>query len=89
MSTAHPRPKDWRLDVVESVNYYRQIILRAMPDPDRWGYSLMLDRGYPLKQALACMEDAEDEGLIESGVSTRTAWLTDKGRQMMSGRPSR
>lgn len=87
MKVQHRRPAEWRWDVVRSVNYYQQIV-RRLPSADRWAYSLMEDMGYPRKQALACLEDADTEGLIEYGVSLRAAWLTDAGRRMLlEGRP--
>ena len=40
--------------------------------------------GEPEKVCYAAMERADDHGLIEWGVSLRTAWLTDKGKALLS-----
>ena len=75
------RPKDWRLDVVKAVNFYQQMSARiahaTMAD------ALLETMGYPAKQAYRMLEDAAEEGLIDYGVSARTAWLTDKGRRLL------
>jgi hypothetical protein len=81
MSDRRKRPATWRIDVVQAVNYYQQIILRTTSS--RFADDVLIDRGYPPKQADRVLEDAADEGLIEYGVSARTGWLTDKGRRLL------
>ena len=44
---------------------------------------LMNVSGYPEKVCFAAMERAESRGYIESGISLRTAWVTEKGQQLM------
>jgi hypothetical protein len=79
----HKRPPTWRLDVVRAVSHYQQTVGRA--GSPRMVDDALGDMGYPPKQANRVLDDAHAEGLIESGVSTRTAWLTDKGRRLLSG----
>jgi hypothetical protein len=38
----------------------------------------------PMKVIHAALERAYDRGLIECGVSLRTAWLTDKGKALLN-----
>ncbi len=40
--------------------------------------------GASRKVAYAAMERAERNGFIESGVSLRSGWLTDKGRELLA-----
>lgn len=80
MRPAHPRPKDWRLDVVRAVNLSQQLHLARFAD------AILMDQGYPEKQADRVLEDAAFEDLIEYGVSARTGWLTDKGRALLRER---
>ena len=40
--------------------------------------------GEPMKVCYRAMERACDRGLIEYGMSLRGAWLTDKGKSMLS-----
>jgi hypothetical protein len=44
---------------------------------------LMEATGAPIKVVYAAMERAESRGLIECGVSLRTAWVTDEGRALL------
>lgn len=44
---------------------------------------LMQMTGEPDKVCLRAMERAERRGLIESGISTATAWVTDAGRELL------
>jgi hypothetical protein len=83
MRPDHPRPKGWRRDVVEAVNDYD---LRRWTPSCRFADQVLIDRGYPAKQADAVLEDAAAEDLIEYGVSARTGWLTDKGRELLRER---
>lgn len=39
---------------------------------------------FPEKVVLCKMEKLEDKGLLEVGVSLRCAWLTDKGKELLS-----
>ena len=49
-----------------------------------WPYeALAVETGQPEKVCYRAMERAQDRGLIECGVSLRTGWLTDKGREML------
>lgn len=80
MKVAHPRPKDWRLDVVRAVNLSQRLDLARFAD------AVLMDQGYPEKQADRVLEDAAVEGLIEYGVSARTGWLTDKGMVLLRER---
>ena len=51
---------------------------------ERWPYDLLMERtGAPLKVCLSAMDRAYDHGLVECGVSLRTAWLTDKGNALL------
>lgn len=47
---------------------------------------LALWTGEPEKVCLAAMERSLQRGLIECGVSLRTAWLTDMGELLLSAR---
>ena len=44
---------------------------------------LMLMTNAPEKVALRATERAARRGLVEYGVSLRTGWLTDKGRELL------
>lgn len=51
-----------------------------------WPYELLAQRtGQPEKVCYRAMERADAHGLLEYGVSLRTAWLTDKGRALLNG----
>lgn len=80
MRPAHRRPKDWRLDVVRAVNTSQRLELARFAD------AVLMDMGYPEKQADRVLEDAAAEDLIEYGVSARTGWLTDKGLALLRER---
>ena len=43
--------------------------------------------GAPLKVCWSAMERAEDHGLLECGVSLRSGWLTNKGRELVGLEP--
>jgi len=51
-----------------------------------WPYEI-LERatGQPEKVCYRAMERAESRGYIEYGVSLRTGWLTEKGKELMNG----
>lgn len=54
--------------------------------PARWPYQILQQTsGQPFKVCYRAMERAEKRGLIEYGVSLRTGWLTDKGRELVWG----
>lgn len=44
--------------------------------------ALAAETGQPEKVCFRAMERAADRGLIEYGVSLRTGWLTEKGKQL-------
>ena len=49
-----------------------------------WPDDLLAQRtGQAEKVCLRCLERAEDRGLIESGVTTRSGWLTEKGKALI------
>ena len=49
-----------------------------------WPYQLLVERtGQVEKVCFRAMERACDRGLLDYGVSLRTAWLTDKGRALL------
>ena len=51
---------------------------------DYWPYTILEGwTGEPFKVCYAAMERAARRGLIDYGVSLRTGWLTDKGRQLL------
>lgn len=45
---------------------------------------LMESTEQPIKVCLAAMQRAMDNGLIDYGVSLRTAWLTEKGLELFT-----
>lgn len=45
---------------------------------------IMDETGAPEKVVYSAMEREEKNGYLECGVSLRTAWLTDKGKSMLS-----
>lgn len=50
-----------------------------------WPEDLLVERtGQPKKVCFRAMERAEDRGLIESGVSTRSGWVTEKGEILLN-----
>ena len=55
-------------------------------DHGPWAYEILqVETGQPEKVCYKCMERAADRGLLEYGVSLRTAWLTDKGEALLAG----
>lgn len=65
--------------VVEACIEYRQI-----PFGNGFALDILVARtGAPYKVAEAAMERADDRGLIDYGVSLRTAWATEKGRALL------
>lgn len=52
-----------------------------------WPYELLMGwTGEPFKVCWRAMERADKRGLLDYGVSLRTAWLTEKGRALI-GQP--
>ncbi len=51
---------------------------RKMPTPD-----IALIAQFPLKVIMAKMEQLVDRKLMECGVSVRTGWLTDEGKEYL------
>lgn len=50
-----------------------------------WAYEILaLETGQPEKVCFHCMRRAEARGLLESGVSPRTAWLTETGKSLLA-----
>ena len=50
-----------------------------------WPYQLLSQRtGQPEKVCYRACERAERHGLIECGVSLRSGWLTEKGRELQA-----
>ncbi len=46
-----------------------------------WPYELLMGwTGAPFKVCYRAMERADQRGLLDYGVSLRTAWLTEKGK---------
>lgn len=69
------------LDVCRAVADFRAGGLEG-----RWPYELLAQwTGQPEKVCYRAMERAERRGLLEYGVSLRTAWLTDAGRALLDG----
>lgn len=65
-------------------------VCRAVMDYDRRGdlfpYQILAAKfGCVEKVAYAAIERAERHGLIESGVSLRTGWLSNKGTALLEG----
>lgn len=69
----------------------RQIFGMAKPEKEtRWPYVLLMERtGQPMKVCYRAMERADDRGLLEYGVSLRTAWITEKGRALLASAEKR
>lgn len=50
-----------------------------------WAYEILaLETGQPEKVCFRCMQRAEDRGFLESGVSLRTAWITETGKSLLA-----
>lgn len=48
-------------------------------------YDLLMQwTGQPFKVCYKCMQRAESRGLVDCGVSLRTGWITDKGKQIFN-----
>ena len=51
-----------------------------------WPYELLAEwTGQPEKVCYRAMERSQKRGLIEYGVSLRTAWLTERGAGLLKG----
>ena len=64
-------------------------VCEAMRDAGAGGFAqlsqelLAVRTGQPENVCYKAMERAEERGLIESGVSLRTGWLTEKGEALL------
>lgn len=73
MATKHISDKQ----VVEAVAIYNR-------DRGLWPYELLANSTSECeKVCFRAMERAASRGLLEYGVSLRTAWLTEKGRKLL------
>ncbi len=51
-----------------------------------WPYELLQEwTGESQKICYACCERAENRGYIDSGVTTRSGWVTDRGLELIGG----
>lgn len=58
--------------------------LRELKIDNRWPYEILAEQtGQPEKVCWRAMERAEGRGLIDCGVSLRSGWITDKGRELL------
>lgn len=68
----------------------RQVCLAVKAFRDRdlglpWPYeALAIETGQPEKVCYRAMERANQRGLLDYGVSLRTAWLTEKGEALIN-----
>lgn len=77
MATKHISDKQ----VVEAVAIYNRNRNR---DRGLWPYELLANSTSECeKVCLRAMERAASRGLLEYGVSLRTAWLTEEGRKLL------
>ena len=54
-------------------------------DLNHWPYDILAEAtGQPQKVCWRAVERAAKRDLIEYGVSLRTGWLTEKGRQLLA-----
>jgi hypothetical protein len=64
-----------------------EAIARYNLDRARWPYEILSEvTGECEKVCFRAMERASNRGLLNYGVSLRTAWLTDKGRELLESR---
>lgn len=70
--------------VLLAYNYRRQYEVNAFPYEILMGWT-----GQPEKVCYAAMERACDHNLIEYGVSLRTGWLTEKGKDLLKTESSK
>lgn len=72
MSGDRPAEADLLVDaVIETLRARRENTMRGP-----WPYETLADR-WPAEVVLGCMERLDDAGIIECGVSLRTAWVRD------------
>jgi DNA-binding PadR family transcriptional regulator len=64
-------------DAVEAITEWQRL-------HERFADAILEGYGWHPKQADAILERAEREGFIESGVSSRSGWLTDKGKALLA-----
>ena len=63
----------------------KQTLAAVRDKPDADCVQFLSDRGgLPYKVAYRRVEKAVDKGYAEYGVSLRTAWITDMGREALS-----
>jgi len=67
----------------------RAVIKSRETDFTPWPYEILeAETGQPEKVCYRAMERADRRGLLEYGVSLRTAWLTDKGKALLLATPA-
>ncbi len=69
------------LDILQAVRATRQS--KSVYIPNQAPY-ISLAHKYPVKLIMARMHQLNDQGLLDYGVSLRTAWLTKIGEQRLS-----
>ena len=70
-------------EVCAAYREYRDNIDESFEHKD-WPYEILMRiTGQPFKVCYRAMERAERHGLIEYGVSLRTGWLTEKGKELL------
>ena len=58
--------------------------MRRLGFDTRWPYEMLMEQtGEPEKVCYRAMERAENRGLIDCGVSLRSGWITEKGKEML------
>lgn len=73
-----------RKDIPDALVLFAHMIARQSPfEVFPYDY-LMAWTGEPFKVCWAAMERAYDHGLLDVGVSLRTGWLSDKGKQLIA-----
>lgn len=51
---------------------------------DKWPYEILMEwTGEPEKVCYRAMERAENRGLIDCGITLRSGWITDKGKELL------
>ena len=62
-----------------------EVYQKLEKEMSKFPYELLAkETGQPEKVCYRAMERASDHGLIEYGVSLRTGWLTEKGRNLIN-----
>lgn len=73
------RPKRSDIDTREILQACQRFKDRLADTPD-----VVLKGRYPVKVIMAKLARLREQGYLDYGVSLRTAWLTDKGRQYLA-----